>query len=119
MPSGVERERAHTVEGEGDAAGIGVRRDQEVVFQLPLIAVVDQVDAGIDAGVFHPGEVGHVALPSRGVVADEVVARARQPFESGELRMRIGADETHAHHGVGLRRVLAQARAGSAPLRQA
>ena len=96
----VNRELSHTLEGECDAPGIRVRSDHDVVFQLPLVAVIDHIDAGINAGVFHPGVVRHVALPSMGVVADEVVALTRLRIESGELRVLVRAHEPHAHDRV-------------------
>ena len=49
------------------------RGDDEVVFQLPLVAVVDEINAGVDVFVLHPGIGGNVGVPVVGVVADEII----------------------------------------------
>src|SRR6266536_3909888 len=58
----------HALELEHDAFGINTGRDNEVVFELPLFAVVDEIDAGIDLGVLDPGVVGNCAVPFRRIV---------------------------------------------------
>jgi len=62
------------VKCERNAAGISARCNCEVVLQISLIAVVHQVDTGIDSFVLHLAIVGNVCMPLFGIVPDEVVA---------------------------------------------
>ena len=59
-------------------SGICARRDGEIVFELPLVAVIDQIDAGIKPADAHFGERRHAGLPLRRVVAGEVIDFAGQ-----------------------------------------
>jgi hypothetical protein len=54
---------------------------------LPLIAVIDQVHAGVDIRILHLCVIGHAGTPFAGVVADEVIALAGQFFEARHLRV--------------------------------
>src|SRR5947209_7374124 len=56
--------------------GIGARSDDEVVLELPLISVIDEVDAGVHVSVAHFGIVRNVRVPFFGNRADEVIACA-------------------------------------------
>ena len=73
---GVKRFPRDAAKRQPDGAGARAGLDHEVVLELLLIAVVDQVDAAVDAVVGHLGVVGDVGVPLRGVVADEVIAHA-------------------------------------------
>ena len=64
------------LEAQCDLVGFCAGRDPEVVFELPLIAVILQVDARIDALIFDAGELGNAAAPLGGIIADEIVALA-------------------------------------------
>ena len=80
-----------------DDAGVRFRRDGEIVFELPLIAVVGQIDAGIKLANTHPRERRHTGLPARRIVADEVIDFAGQCLRAGNLRAFICAGELHPH----------------------
>ena len=67
--------------------------DGEVVLQLLLVAVVHQVDAGVDVLVLDLAVVGDVGVPLAGIVADEVVAGAGERVQTNDLRLGIGPDE--------------------------
>lgn len=71
---------------------VGARRDDEVEFQFAPIAVIDRVDAGIHVLDPNPGVAGHIGMPLGGIVADEIVARTRQP-----IRRRNGGIWTRPH----------------------
>ena len=79
-----------------DPARVGAGLDYEVVFQLALVAVIDEVHARIDVDISHPGVVRHVGAPFLRIIADEVVALARQPLQSCHLRFGVGAHQPHA-----------------------
>ena len=87
----VERHLTRPPRGQRDDPGSAPGATDEVVFQLPLVAVVDQVHAGVDVLVFHLSVVGMSVCPLARVVADEVVGRARQIVKSCELRRGVRA----------------------------
>ena len=43
--------------------GIGARRHEQIVFQLALVAVVDEVDVGIEGVIAKAEVVGNVRMP--------------------------------------------------------
>src|SRR5262249_28341525 len=57
-------------------------RHHEVIFEAPLVAVIDQVHAGVDLPVLDARVVGDVGAPGGGIVADEIVAATRQLLAS-------------------------------------
>src|SRR5207244_10703193 len=65
-----------------NGARIGARIDYKIVFELPLVAVIDQVNAVIDILVFDFGVVGDIGMPLRGIVANEIVAPTLQLIEA-------------------------------------
>ena len=56
---------------ESDGARIGVRLDDEVEFESPAVAVVDEIHTAIDARIDDPRVRRNVRDPGRGLVADE------------------------------------------------
>ena len=80
-------------------------REQEVIFQLALIAVINQVDAGINTVVPNPGIVRNIGSPFLGIVADEVRALSRQLVHPADSGHGICAQELHAYYCIGLRRM--------------
>ena len=78
------------------AAGIGAGGDDKVVLQLPLIAVEDQIHAGIDLRKVDPTEGLDGGVPFRRVVADKVTDYAGLRIGSGNGGIGIGAQQLHA-----------------------
>ena len=78
----VQREAFRSLEVEEDAAGVGSGRDDEVMFQRPLVPIIDQVDAGVDLPELHLGILLHADLPFRGVAADEIAGMPGQDIAS-------------------------------------
>jgi len=67
------------VECELNGCGVGAGGYDEIIFQLAaLVAITNQVHAGIDVPLFHPGVIRHVSAPLSGIVANEVIALARE-----------------------------------------
>src|SRR6266849_4657239 len=85
-----------TLEAECDLVRVGGRRHAEIVFELSLIAVVNQVDAGIDAFVLDAAKVRNIVAPFRRNIADEIVALARECFGAGHGGGGISSIEMHA-----------------------
>ena len=74
-----------------DGFGVGARRDDKVILKFsPLGAVINQVDAGINAFVPDLCVGGNIRAPFAGVVANEVIGFAGQLVSTG-------------HDGVGIR----------------
>ena len=65
-----------------NGARIGARIDYKVVFELPLVAVIDQINAVINIFVFDLGVVGDIGMPLGGIVANEIIARTLQLIEA-------------------------------------
>ena len=61
------------LEGELDLIRIRAGGHDEVVFQLALVPVVDQVNAGVNVLVLDLPVGGNVCVPLPGVIADEIV----------------------------------------------
>ena len=93
--------RGSAIEGEGDLVGIEAGSDAEVVFELSLIAVVGEVDSGINGFVVHAAILRNVAMPLRRIIADEIVAFAGQKFGAGDAGSGVGSVEAHADDVVG------------------
>ena len=88
--------RRRTVELPGNAAGIGARGHHKIVLELSLRAVVDEIHARIDALVLHASVGRNVGAPLLRVVANEVIALARQLPRTNHGRPRVGPHQLHA-----------------------
>ena len=93
----VELRAEGSLERHRDDAGIGPRRDHEIVFELAVVAVIDQIDALIHIPIRHFAVIGNIGVPLRGVVADQVIALIRQQIHPRHGRRGIGAGELHLH----------------------
>src|SRR5207244_13392130 len=69
---GVDLEFVHTCKGKLDDPRIGSRGNDKVVFQLPLVAIEDQIDTRVDIPVLHPGIGRDVGVSLFSIVAAEV-----------------------------------------------
>ena len=111
---------AGATEVQRDARRVAARRDEEIVLELPLVAVIDKVHARIQVVVADLAEVGDIA---HGALAGEVVAARLLGRGARDARAGVGAVETEvdhggcgavvaaqAQHGLGLRQVEAVAR---------
>ena len=98
IAQGINGHAVHALERERDRLGIGAGGDHEVVFELPLVAVIDQVHPGVDVPVLDLHVCGNVGAPLLGIIADEVVAFARQLTDPGHRWRGVGAEELHAQH---------------------
>src|SRR5262249_28858029 len=76
-----------------DLVRIGARRDDPVVFEPALGAVVHQVDAGIHVDVTDLAVVRNVREPLAGIFADQVVALARQRVFPDDLWIVAGTQK--------------------------
>ena len=88
------------VHAQANPPRIGARSYHKVVLQLLLAAVIDQVDAGIDALVANPCVVRDISAPFRRGVAYEVVALSRQFLDAGHLGIARCTHESHAQRFV-------------------
>ena len=70
-------------------------RDDEVELELALIAVVDDVDAGVDVAIFDLRVAADTRAPQARIVADQVVREAWQHTAAAALRAGRRAHEPH------------------------
>ena len=64
---------------------VGPWGDLEVIFKMPLIAVKDEVDAGIDIVVADAAELRDTGSPLRRIVSGEVVAFTGERFHATQM----------------------------------
>ncbi len=69
----IEMQPLHSLELQLDCTRICPWRDNKVVFELGLVAVVSQVDARIDARILDARIIWHVTVPLIVIVADQIV----------------------------------------------
>jgi hypothetical protein len=69
--------------------------DDEVVFELPLITVVDEVHPGINILVTHSPVLWNLSVPVPAIAADDVIALSRQFVVLRNLRCRVAVNELH------------------------
>lgn len=86
-------------EGEPDVTRARPGMDDEIVFELSLVAVEDQINSRINRRVSHPCIVGDIGSPLRRIIANQVVALARLFFDAFNPRRRICAENFHADPG--------------------
>ena len=87
---------ARAIDPPGDAAGVGAGGDDKVVLQLALIAVEDQIHAGVDLGILDLAIRRNARAPVLRIVTDEVTHYAGlrgQPYRAG---LGICPDQAHA-----------------------
>ena len=59
-----------------DSMGIGSGSNFKIVFQLSLIAVVNQINPGVNLLVAHARVLRHIAVPACRIASDEIIAFA-------------------------------------------
>ena len=102
------RSLSHAVETHVDALRVRARREHEIVFELALLAVVDDVDAGIDVAVAHFAETRHAGAPRGRIVAREIVRHGRRRVFADDCSGMSGAVEAQANCGRWLRGIRLQ-----------
>ena len=75
--------RGSAREAQRNLVWVGAGSDAEVVFELSLIAVINQVDTGINRLILDAGKLRNVTMPLGRIVANEVAALARQRRSAG------------------------------------
>ena len=70
---------------------IGSGRDDKVILEPALVAVIDHIDSGINLRVSNASVIGDVSAPGSWIRAREVITRRRQLIETFDLRRGIGA----------------------------
>ena len=85
------------LEGQFDLIWICAGRDDQVVFELSLVAaVVREIDAGINVLVLDLFIRRNIRAPFRGIIADEVVDDAGEPLQARDGRVSLRAFQAHA-----------------------
>ena len=76
-------------------------RDAEVVFELSLIAVVNQVDTRINRLILDAGKLGNGMTPLGRIVSNKIVALTRQKRSARDPWRRVRSLQPHANHRTG------------------
>lgn len=84
-----------------DHIRVRASRHDEIVFQLVLVAVINEIDPGLDVFVFHLGVVRDIRAPLLGIIADEMVAFALQFIRADDFGTPVGFDKFHAENRRG------------------
>ena len=93
----VDRQIVSAFKRELNLIGVCAWGHDEVVFQLPLIAVVDQVDTFVEIVVLHFFVGGNLGAPFGFIAANEVVDDAGELVGAGDGRRVVGAGKFHAN----------------------
>src|ERR1700686_2143056 len=91
-----------TFKAQRDLMWIGAWRNPEVIFELPLIPVINQVHAWINRLILHSGKLWNALMPFGRIVPDKIVALSRQRSISRNLSCRGGSLQPHANYGTGI-----------------
>ena len=94
-------DRLGPVEFKLDLPSVCAGIDDEVVFKLPLISVVGNVDAFVNVAVTYLAKVRHVGLPL-GAVTDQIIAAADEFVLSDGGRCRVATFQMQPHGVVGV-----------------
>jgi hypothetical protein len=76
---------------------VGAGGDAEVVFQTALVSIKNQIDSGIDTVVANSRKLRNAGMPMVRVVAEDVVALARQRIGPIGGCRGIGTHQLHTH----------------------
>ena len=95
-PLGIDGQGLHPRQTEGDGLWVGAGRHDKIVFQLPVGAVIDQVDPWIHGLIFDSSVSRNLGSPLLRIVPHEVVAGPRKVRQAGDLGGGIGPQELHA-----------------------
>src|SRR5207253_11027421 len=93
---GADAHARRTVERERDQIGARSGRDDEVVLQLLLTAVIDDIDAAIHASVLDFTIAADTRHPAPAIAANQVIRNARQRATNTRPRVGGAADERHS-----------------------
>ena len=95
----VEIKPIRSGKGQGNGRGVGVRDEHEVIFESASRFMIDEVNPGIDFPVGDAGIMRDIGAPTAGIVADEVMALARQLLQALYDRAGFGVHKPHAKDG--------------------
>ena len=95
---GIDFKIHNTLESQFDGFRVSPGRNHKVVFQLALVAVVNQVYSRIYLLIFNPEVSGYIGVPLLGIIADEVVDLSRLLLPSEYSRLRVRAYQLHTQH---------------------
>ena len=95
----VEIKPIRSGKGQGNGGGVGMRGEHKVVFESASRFMIDEVNAGVEASVSDAGIMRDMCLPFGGIVADEVMALARQLLQALYDRAGFGVHKPHTQHG--------------------
>ncbi len=96
--------RVGAVHVEHQAVRVGTRSYDEVVLEISIVAVVHDVDAGIDLREANGRESGNIGAPCRWIVPHEVVRDARKRVHPRDAGVGVRPRKSKSHNAIGVRR---------------
>ena len=85
-------------EAEANLARIAMRRDDEVIFQSTIAAVIDEIHGGIDLGNPGPRERRQSRDRSATTVIEQIAGDTGQPLLASDRRLRLRTENIHAQY---------------------
>src|SRR5260370_33484321 len=101
----VEPDRLGSLKRDGDNTRVGLRCDEEIVFEPALGAVIGDIDARICLLIDDTAVHGDARAPFQSVITDEVIGPARQPLLANDRTAMLTTNEAHATPRLGRRAV--------------
>ena len=93
----IDLKPVRAVEAKRNHRRVSAGRDHQVIFQLFVVAVIDQIDPGVNLRVTHPGKRGHGFLPAGGVAAEKIVHLAAKWLQTATCRVGVAARQAQAN----------------------
>jgi len=95
----VESGLLRCLESQSHPSRVSTRRDFKIVFQSPLVPVINKVNSWVNVLIAHPRKLRNIAMPFGGIVSDEVIALAGKLFVTRSGRVLIGSVQRHTNDG--------------------
>src|SRR5438105_1528388 len=83
-----------------NAAWVGARSNDPIVFELPPVTVIVEIHSGIDVLILNPAIMWNIGYPAAWIASAEIIALAGLGIHAADLRRSIGAYELHTDGGL-------------------
>src|ERR1044071_2781487 len=93
----IKLDSAYAIELEPDRVGITVWCNHKVVFKLTTVAVIDQIDAGINLVIFDLAVISDIGPPLLRVIPKKVICFSRKLIKALRLYVVVRSHQFHAH----------------------
>src|SRR6266576_7331326 len=84
-----------------------MRSQNEIIFQLALVSIINEVNAGINLLVLYLGKQRNARMPMLWRITDEITGGGRLVANRFDAGGRVGAKQVHSHDRLSDMRSLA------------